>query len=83
MREEPRRKSQVLMTLVQPPDPAMPEVLTLNISVIKIPFLFKSVCFILSVSWNQKLSSGYRRTRIYSRIGWSWVQGGPKALVQP
>ena len=64
------------MTLVQPLDPAMPEVLTWDILEVKIPFLLVSVLK-LSASWNQKLSSGYKSTHINSRTGWSWVQGGP------
>lgn len=64
------------MTLVQPLDPAMPEVLTWDILEVKIPFLLVSLLK-LSASWNQKLSSGYKSTYINSRTGWSWVQGGP------
>ena len=76
MRQEFRKKGQVLITLVQPLDPAMPEVLTWDILEVKIPFLLVSLLK-LCASWNQKLSSGYKRTYINSRTGWSWVQGGP------
>ena len=67
------------MTLVQPLDPAMPEVLTWDILEVKIPFLFVGL-FKLPLSWNQKLSNAYRSIYISSRTGWSWVQGGPQLL---
>lgn len=68
LREVPRGKSQVLMTLVQLLDLAMPEVPPLHISVMKSLFCFKSVCLNhLSLGIKNNLADTERR--VHSRTG--------------